>query len=709
MTAIGIDLGTTNSVVATYDPERARARVVTIDGARSTPSVVSIKQQDGAEELQVGQNAVNWANVDPENTILSVKRLMGRDFADPAVEEARSRRSYRIVPGPNDDPRAHVVIRGAVYSPAEVSTFILERLKKGASETLNTDVTHAVITVPAYFEEAQRAATREAGEQAGLVVKRIIDEPTAAAIAFGLELGDRDRRRVLVYDLGGGTFDISVLNVTRDKRGHLHFQVMVFNGDNWLGGDDFDALIVDRIVDWVKRRADVDPSGDAEFMFRAKKAAEEAKRFLSANNSADIVIPYAYKVAGDLIDVTMTLTRNEFNELIEPLVEKTISLVKAVLDDQTVTTTDISDVLLVGGATLTPKVYETVEELFGKGKVRRHIDPMECVAIGAGVLANTLHGVECQNCKKVNDESADKCAECRQSLINARSAGDTNVHDVTGMALGVNAVKGSHSDAFVPIIPRGTPYPMSEPMRHGGFGVTDGRLIRVPVYEGDHPLASQNREQGVIEYELPEEIDVHSRVDVAFMFDRNRELHVTITVPGTGLEYRKKLRIDAPRTKTSPDTSPAENEDTTYRTDLTLAQQAIANFLRNYGEYLDPPQAMKIRGDFDRAAQVLIFAEPEECRRMLAILESDLFNSGLASALYLAERAADRATSMADAQQINQTVRSVRDAFRDGKRGVVHEQARVLKVLVANSLNRQEVVEIHDAEDYAGLLKLLES
>lgn len=708
MTAIGIDLGTTNSVVATYDPERARASVVTIFGARSTPSVVSIKRHDGKDELLVGQNAVNFANQDPENTILSVKRLMGRDFADPAVQEARRKRSYQIVEGPDEDPRAHVVIRGAVHTPAEVSTFILERLKNGAEQKLNTQVTHAVITVPAYFEEAQRTATREAGERAGLVVKRIIDEPTAAAIAFGLELGEQDRRRVLVYDLGGGTFDISVLNATRDKNGRPHFQVIEFNGDNWLGGDDFDALIVGRIIDWVKRNAEVDPSGDPGFMFRAKRAAEEAKIFLSDNTSYDIVMPYAYKVHGQASDVTMTLTRHDFDELIESLVEKTVSLVKTVLDGQKMTTSDITDVLLVGGATLTPKVYETVEELFGKGKVRRHIDAMECVAIGAGILANTLHGVECQRCGTVNDESAEACAKCQRSLVNARSVGDTNVHDVTGMDLGINAVRGTHRDAFVAIIPRGTPYPMSEPKRHS-FGATDGRLIRVPVYEGDKNelVVSKNREQGVIEYELPEEIDVHSRVDVAFMFDRNRELHVTITVPGTGLEYRKKLRIDAPRTKPGPDATSAENEDTTYRTDLILARDATTYFLQNYVEYLEPPQAMKIRGDLDRTNQTLTLSEPAECRRMLAILEWDLFNSGLASSLYLAERATARAAKD-EARKLIQTVESVRAAFRDGRRSVVHEQARVLKVLVADSLNRH-VPEVPDAEDYAGLLKLLES
>ncbi|HEX4224700.1 MAG TPA: Hsp70 family protein [Pseudonocardiaceae bacterium] len=708
MTAIGIDLGTTNSVVATYDPDRKKEQVVTIGGSRSTPSVVSVKRQDGTDELLVGHNAANWANTDPENTIFSVKRLMGRDFADPSVETARKKRSYRIVPGPNDDPRAHVVIHDTVHTPAEVSTFILDRLKKGAEQKLGTRITHAVITVPAYFKEAQRAATREAGEAAGLVVKRIIDEPTAAAVAFGLELGEQDRRRVLVYDLGGGTFDISVLNVTRDKKGNPHFQALEFNGDNWLGGDDFDALIVERIIDRVKPNADTDPSDDTVFLYHAKEAAEKAKRFLSDNSSADIVIPYAYKVDGELVDVTMTLTRREFDELIEPLVTRTVDLVTTVLERQNLTTADISDVLLVGGATLTPGVYEAVEDLFGKAKVRRQVDPMECVAIGAGILANTLYGVQCQSCETINDESAASCVKCQHSLVSAPSVGDTKVHDVTGMALGVNAVKGSHRDAFVPIIPKNTPYPMSEPLRHS-FGATDGRLIKVPVYEGDNPLASKNQEQGVIEYELPAEIDVQSRVEVAFMFDRNRELHVTITVPGKGFEYNQKLRIDAPRYNPSQEALPAEDDDRTCRADLTIAQEATKIFLHKYGEYLDPSQALAISRDLERADQALTFAEPAERRRMLAVLESDLFNSGLASALYLAERAADHAATTADARQINDTVRSVRDAFREGKHNVVYEQERVLKVLVANSLNREPVTEIPDADDYAGLLKLLES
>lgn len=705
MTAIGIDLGTTNSVVATYDPEREKQRLLTIGGRRTTPSVVSMYHRDGKDERLVGANAHRWAEQDPENTIVSVKRLMGRDFADPNVEATRSRRSYRIVSGPDDDPRAHVRMLGEIYTPEAVSAFILEHLVDGAAQMLNAPVTHAVITVPAYFEEAQRKATQEAGKQAGLVVKRIIDEPTAAAIAFGYDIADLDRRRMLVYDLGGGTFDISLLNTTTDKQGEPHFQVLDYGGDTWLGGDDFDALIVDRIIDWVKTNAGTDPSGDAEFMFRAKEAAEKAKHWLDKNESTEIRLKYAYQTAeGNRGDVSMTLTRDEFETLVTPLVDKTIDLIRTVLERQNLTAYDITDVLLVGGATLTPKVYETVEEFFGREKVRRDADPMECVALGAGILANTLHGVRCQSCGTVNDESAETCTECESPLVNARSAGETHVHDITSMALGINAVKGSQRDAFVPIIPSGTAYPMGEPIRHA-FATTNGKLIRVPIYEGDSTRASENREQGVIEYELPQTIDVHARVDVAFMFDRNRVLHVTITVPGTGLEYREKLQFDRPRTPPAPP-SP-DNDDTDGSSDLSFAQEMTSDFLRDYEPYLNPSQAIKIRADLERAQQTITFGEPAERRRMLSILESDLFNSGPASALLLADHAAERATGD-DAVRLNQTIASVKNAHRDGKQGVVEEQVRALRVLVA-SVRNQDVPEVPDAEDYAGLLRMLDT
>ncbi|GAA4744727.1 Hsp70 family protein [Actinomycetospora chibensis] len=707
MTSIGIDLGTTNSLVALYDPAATSAIVIPVSGARATPSVVAVRQKEDKDELLVGRPALNWAKADPQNTIVSVKRLMGRDLADDVVAQTIDRRAYEIVHGSDDDPRAHVVMAGTRFTPAAISGMILQRLRHGAEDRLKQDITHAVITVPAYFSTAQRTATREAGEQAGLTVKRIIDEPTAAAIAFGVELREGDRRRVLVFDLGGGTFDISVLNATRDAEGHNHFQVLDFVGDNWLGGDDFDDLIVEKINAYVRDRTGLDPSGSAEYRFHAKRAAEEAKRELSEADSADIVIPAAFRASGSTYDVEMTLERGEFDEMIAPLVDKTLSLVRSALERQGLSPDDISDVLLVGGSTLIPKVYSAVENYFGKAKVRKHVDPMECVAIGAGILAGTLSGFECAACGTVNDDSRDTCvnAQCGADLSTARSIGDTHVYDVTGMALGVRAVRGSQSDAFVPIIPRGTPYPTSEPIRHT-FEATDGRVIRVPVFEGDDPMASRNHEQGVIEYELPEKIDIHTRVTVSFHFDMNRVLHVTIGVPGTSLEYRKELRFDVARSG-KPAPAVKEEEEVTHREDLIYAEETTRRFLRTYEQFLDATQTMKINADLERAQNALVFSDPAECRRMISVLESDIFATGLASQLYLAERAAERA-SPADAEQINQAIARLQKEYLGGRRDAAVDEAQVLKVMTAKIWQQHQVGAIEDAEDFNGLLRIVE-
>ncbi|MFE2942046.1 Hsp70 family protein [Streptomyces sp. NPDC059255] len=708
MKAIGIDLGTTNSAVAEYKPDQKRASVlVNGDGKPLTPSVVGVRIRNGEHTRLIGGPALNWAKREPKDTIVSVKRLMGRDYADADVADARGRLSYRIVPGPDQDPRAHVMIAGTAYTPAQVSTMILEKLKQDATDRLGRTPTHAVITVPAYFREAQRAATRAAGEAAGLVVKRIIDEPTAAAIAFGVDLQPGERRRILVYDLGGGTFDISILYATKDSEGNNHFQVLDFAGDNWLGGDDFDLLVVDRIIEWIKQNAGVDPSEDLKFRFTAKQEAELAKRELSQAAEVDIIVPAALRAdGGTVVDVDMTLSRAEFEEMIEPLVARTIRLVRDALERQSLRPDDISDVLLVGGSTLTPKVYQTVESFFGKQKVRRNINPMECVAIGAGILAGTTHGMECVACQKINDDSADVCAECGHSLATARPTGDTNVYDVTGMALGVGAVHGAQADTFVPIIPKGTPYnPMTEPMRRT-FEATDGRLIRVPVYEGDAAVASQNHEQGVIEYELPEQIDVHTRVDVEFVYDKNRELSVTITVPGTANRYQTKLRTDTQRTNAAASAEP-EEDGATYREDLAFIEEATRMFLRRYEQYLEPAHAMKITQDLERAQRTLVFSDPAECRFMTSVLQSDIYSAGLASDLYYAERTADQAAPE-DAEKINQAIAAIRRSHQEGRRDTAMEQARLLKPVLARVGQQNAVAEIVDAEEFDGLLKLLD-
>lgn len=448
MKAIGIDLGTTNSVAAYCELGRRDPRVLaTSAGENLTPSVVSLRRSkrspDG--ERLVGRAALNYAPSAPEDTIFSIKRLMGRDFADPAIAQVRKTFNYKVVRGPNEDPRAHVEFGGATRTPIQISAMILGKVKEDAEKFLGEAVTHAVITVPAYFNEGQRAATREAGEQAGLVVKKIIDEPTAAAIAFGVQMQPGDRHRILVYDLGGGTFDISILQMVRDQQGRDQFQVMQIEGDNWLGGDDFDQRIVEKIIRSMKAEYKVDPSGDKKFLLLAKSKAEEVKRALSQAVEADIVIPAAYRTdQGVMVDVEATVTRDEFEGMIRSYVDKSMELVRKALAQQNLTPEDVSDVLLVGGSTLVPLVYQAVENVFGKGKVRRNINPMECVALGASVLAATLRGVECPN-SQCKEHTQELVRMLREGISQDRRRAAIEIGRLAIRTRGVSPTRGSIS------------------------------------------------------------------------------------------------------------------------------------------------------------------------------------------------------------------------------------------------------------------------
>ncbi|MFF8640813.1 Hsp70 family protein [Streptomyces sp. NPDC015345] len=709
MKAIGIDLGTTNSAVAAYDPHRADIAVLTNSkGERLTPSVVGIAHRDGKDQPLVGEDALNWAIRQPKETIASVKRLMGRDFADASVAQARDRMSYEIVAGPETDPRAHVMLGGRARTPAEISSVILDKLVRDASRTLGEPVTHAVITVPAYFRDAQRAATREAAEKAGLVVKKIVDEPTAAAVAFGLHKPGGARSRVLVYDLGGGTFDISVLNAVKDQEGRSQFQVLRSAGDIWLGGDDFDLAIVEHIIAWMRERHHVDPAGDKAFLFHAKKAAERAKRELNDMEETYIVVPAAYRGADGVIDVEMKLTRAQFNAMIAPLVSRTMALVQETLGRYELSTDDISDVLLVGGGTLTRPVYEAVEAFFGADKVRRNINPMECVAFGAGVLAETLRGVECSDpgCAKVNEYGAGACAACGRSLADGRSKGDTGLYESTPMAMGIAAIKGSQRDVFVEIIEAGSPYPLSEP-RQRTFHATDSRRIRVPVYEGDSKVASENHEQGVVEFELPQEIEVNRQVDVSFNYSADRIITVKISVRGTDMVLEATPNREKPRT---PPPEPVEElvDSAVLREQLAFAEREADHFLKRYGPYIEPVQAMKVRRDIEQAQRAVAMGDSGEYKRLTELLLDDMYRQcGLASQFRQAELASEGAPPET-VRQINEAVEYVKQAHRQGNRVQTAQQARNLVNLVAVAQSERAVPRLPDKPDYEGILRFAE-
>jgi molecular chaperone DnaK len=705
MKAVGIDLGTTNSAVATYVQQDKRAAIVpNSEGDALTPSAVAIRKRNDKETRYVGKMATNFAGSDPRNTVTSVKRLMGRDFADPVVTKARKRLTYDVIQAAGGDPQASVVVGGKQHSPVQISGFILGKLREDATRTLGEDVTHAVITVPAYFMESQRAATRKAGEAAGLVVRKIIDEPTAAAVAFGLHLGDDDQRQVLVYDLGGGTFDISILNVVGDSAGRNQFQVLAYDGDNWLGGDDFDHAIVDIILESVKDNCGVDASADKFFLYRAKAAAETAKRQLSQQDEAEILIAPDGRFADPDTEADLIITRGEFEERVWPLIDRTMTLVRNALASQHLTADDITDVVLAGGSTMVPLVHETVERFFGHDKVRRNVNPMECVALGAGILAQLLDGVECPSCGAVNSDEAADCADCGHSLVSAQSHGDIGVYEVTGPAMGIAAVRGTQRDVFVPIIKRGTPYPLTRPERHT-FLATDGRRIRVPVYEGDSPVASENNEQGVISFELEQEIAPDAPVEVAFHYDRNRIIRVEITAPGNPVQ-REELKHDAPRTP-PPVLSSAIDETAMARKDLARAVERAQGFLKDYESMLSPDQAMKIRGHLKDVEQVMILGDPAEYRRMANILYTDLDRSGPASDIFFAQQA----TASADPEitkQINAVANNVKEALARGDDQTAGDQGRLLNAIVAKAAQEQHVAPIEDAENYQGLLRVFE-
>jgi len=638
MRAIGIDLGTTNSVAACCDAGGRNPRILSNSvGENVTPSAVCSKDGD----TLVGRAALNYAHKAPESTVLSIKRLMGRDYVDDNLARVRDRFTYQVVPGPDEDPRAHVMINGRRIPPAEISATILRRIKDDASRTLGEEVTHAVITVPAYFNEGQRAATREAGEKAGLVVKKIIDEPTAAAIAFGMDARKDTRYRILVFDMGGGTFDISILQMVKDEQGGGQYQVMQIEGDNWLGGDDFDLRIVERMLRWVKDTYGIDPSQDKRFLLLAKRYAEEAKRTLSEAEVADIEIEGGVRggQSGPL-DVGVRLTRDELGSMIEEYVSRAMKLVQEGLGKQGLTPDDITDVLLVGGATLTPLVYRSVEGMFGSSKVRRNVNPMECVALGAAILAATLEGVECASCGAVNDESLKVCERCSSTLATARSVGSTKVGEVTALALGIEAVRGDQKDVFVPIIPKGTPYPLERPMKQPFLAIGERRIV-VPVYEGDDPVASRNAEQGVVDFELPEKIDVNTPVDVSFNYDRDRVITVTISVGG------KFIRTETLRRNRARKPPPPQEErgDTVedWEEELQQTVDFARTFLEQYGPFMQPAEGTKIETDIRKAEEVLAFPSETEGQRVTRVLQTDVFSAGLASQLFLADRATDSA------------------------------------------------------------------
>ena len=492
---IGIDLGTTNSCVAIMsggDP----IVIANAEGGRTTPSVVGIT--DKGERL-VGQIAKRQAITNPENTIFSIKRLIGRKFSSRQVQEATKRLPYKVVEASNGD--AHVEIRGKQYSPAEVSAMILQKMKQTAEDYLGEKVTEAVITVPAYFDDSQRQATKDAGQIAGLNVLRIINEPTAASLAYGLD--KKKDERIAVYDLGGGTFDISVLEI-----GEGVFEVKSTNGDTYLGGDDFDQRIMDWLVEEFKKDQGIDLRKDRMALQRLKEAAERAKIELSASQESEINLPFITADSGGPKHMVIKLTWAKLEQLVDDLVQRTVEPCKKALSDASVTARDINEVVLVGGMTRMPKVTQIVREFFGK-EPHKGVNPDEVVAIGAGIQGGVLKG----------------------------DVKDVLLLDVTPLTLGIETLGG----IFTHLIERNTTIPTKKSQVFS-TAADNQSAVTIRVFQGEREMANDNKLLGQFDLVgIPSAPRGMPQIEVAFDIDANGIVHVAAKDLGTQKEQSIKI------------------------------------------------------------------------------------------------------------------------------------------------------------------------
>ena len=493
---IGIDLGTTNSCVSVM--EGGEPVVIANDeGRRTTPSVVAFLKNG---ERKVGDPAKRQAITNPENTISSVKRFMGRRFNE--VSEEKSHWSYKIVQGENDTVR--VAIDDRMYTPQEISAMVLQKMKKTAEDYLGTEVTDAVITVPAYFNDAQRQATKEAGEIAGLNVRRIVNEPTAAALAYGLDKKNIEQK-IAVFDLGGGTFDISILDL-----GDGVFEVKSTNGDTHLGGDDFDKVIMDFLADEFKKQEAIDLRKDPMALQRLKEAAEKAKVELSSSSETEINLPYITAVDGVPKHLVLKLSRAKFESLADNLFARCLKPCEAALKDAGYATSQIDEVILVGGSSRIPKVQELVEKFFGK-KPNRSVNPDEVVAIGAGIQGGVLTG----------------------------DVKDVLLLDVTPLNLGIETMGG----VMTTMISSNTTIPTKKTEVYST--ASDNQPgVQIHVIQGERPMAAQNKSLGMFNLDgIPPAPRGVPQIEVTFDIDANGILNVSAKDKGTGKE--QKIRIEA--------------------------------------------------------------------------------------------------------------------------------------------------------------------
>ena len=572
---IGIDLGTTNSCVAIMEGGKPKV-IENSEGARTTPSIVAYLE-DG--EILVGAPAKRQAVTNPKNTLYAIKRLIGRKFEEKEVQKDIALMPYKIVKADNGD--AWVEVRGKKIAPQEVSAQILRKMKKTAEDYLGEDVTEAVITVPAYFNDSHRQATKDAGRIAGLEVKRIINEPTAAALAFGLDKREGDRK-IAVYDLGGGTFDISIIEIA-EVEGEHQFEVLSTNGDTFLGGEDFDQRLIDYLCDEFKKDQGIDLRNDVLALQRLKEAAEKAKIELSSSAQTEINLPYITADKSGPKHLAIKVTRAKFESLVEDLIEKTVEPCRIALKDAGLKVSDIEDVILVGGMTRMPKVQETVKDFFGK-EPRKDVNPDEAVAVGAGIQGGVLKG----------------------------DVKDVLLLDVTPLSLGIETLGG----VFTKLIQKNTTIPTKAQQV---FSTADDNqsAVTIHVLQGERDVASGNKSLGQFNLEgIPPSPRGMPQIEVTFDIDANGILHVSAKDKATGKENKITIKANSGLNESEiqrmvKDAEAHAVEDkkqleiVTSRNQLDSLVHSVEKSLKEYGDKLAVDEKVKIEAALKDAEEAM--------------------------------------------------------------------------------------------------------